>query len=182
MEGQLATAPRDTSAHELSSASGESPPYVSERNIETERLQVAIVNEESKDKKRPSAAHCAGSRSDGSDSQPIPGIPGLRPAQWLLDQDPESYVIQVLSVSSLEGLQRFAKEHKSHFKMAYFRICQHAKERYVVVVGPFASFTAAKDANRALPASVRNNGPWIRKLSQVHRRMASTSTGIEVQG
>ncbi len=98
-------------------------------------------------------------------------IPGLRPVQWLLDQNPERYAIQILGVSEKAALQQFVVQQDLDMEMAYFPSRRHGKEWYVLLAGTYPSHTAANSARRALPNSVRANRPWIRKLDDVQKHI-----------
>lgn len=100
-------------------------------------------------------------------------ISGLRSEQWLLDQDPEGYLIELIRVDGKTALQRFVQEQDLNTQLAYFPSRRHEKDGYVLVTGAYPNFHSANSARRALPDAVRAIVPWVRKMKDVHREIVA---------
>jgi EAL domain-containing protein (putative c-di-GMP-specific phosphodiesterase class I) len=89
--------------------------------------------------------------------------------QWLLQQPPSQYTIQVLSAISLERAEEHVAEQSNPEDYAIF--CKPGKTRmlYIVVYGVFEDREAAKQAAAGLNTVALS--PWIRMLSGVQNEI-----------
>lgn len=86
---------------------------------------------------------------------------------WLLEQDGSYYTIQLAASSSSDAIQRFIKQQPALKDLHYVRSMQRGQGWYLSLYGAFETFSAAKSAEAALPASMTKNDPWIRRLSKI---------------
>lgn len=103
---------------------------------------------------------------------------GVKDAEWLLQQDPGSYTLQLLSTSDKNALLSFIRDHQ--FKeLAYFTTKGEAQPWHTLVYGLFPSPGDARGAAEKLPSSLRKERPWIRKLSDVQAAIAAARAAGE---
>lgn len=86
---------------------------------------------------------------------------------WLLQQDPDTYTVQVLGVSSEAALRSYYDRYRFSGDSGYFNAPRDGRDWFVLVTGLYPSAEAAREAIRALPEEVRANHPWVRRLGDV---------------
>ncbi|MCG5515326.1 MULTISPECIES: AAA family ATPase [unclassified Ectothiorhodospira] len=107
--------------------------------------------------------------------EPEPELGGdkrIRDAQWLRDQNPTHYTVQLLVSSSETGVQDFAQDADLPGDVAWFRMRRDGQDMYALVFGSYPGATAARSAITALPADIRRNQPFIRSFGAVQDAMA----------
>lgn len=95
-------------------------------------------------------------------------LPGLLNAKWLLSQDPDAYVIQVLAAKKRDVVDRFLDGQGGALDLAWYRRVRDAQNWYVLVSGVYPDYASARRASEQLPLQVRKTKPWIRPLAKVH--------------
>lgn len=100
----------------------------------------------------------------------------VKDVDWLLQQPPQSYTIQLLSTSDREALLLFIRRHRLKRELAYFETSHDDKLWYSLVYGIFPSPADARVAAEKLPPSLRDQRPWIRKVEDVQAAIASRKT------
>ena len=106
---------------------------------------------------------------------PKVGETALQPVQressrseiWLLAQNSSDYTIQLLAVSDIVDLSRYARSHNIESQTALFETSRNSRRWYVLTYGVFSSAGAARVAISKLPADLRGNSPWIRSIKSV---------------
>jgi len=93
---------------------------------------------------------------------------GVYREDWLLEQNPENYTLQLIGVGDAEGVQRFLRAQQLSGDLAYFRTLRNGKPWFIVVKGVYPSRAAAVAARDGLPARLRKSGVWPRTLGSVH--------------
>lgn len=91
---------------------------------------------------------------------------GLRDRAWIAEQRPEAYTIQLFSTSSEEALRGFARRHRIA-DLAWFQTSTADRTWYSLIHGAFGSVDEARTAAERLPAVLRTEKPWIRKIADV---------------
>lgn len=91
---------------------------------------------------------------------------GLRDRAWIAEQRPEAYTIQLFSTSSEESLRGFARRHRIA-DLAWFRTKTADRTWYSLIHGAFGTVDEARTAAERLPAALRTEQPWIRKMADV---------------
>lgn len=97
-------------------------------------------------------------------AQPAAETP--RDAAWIAQQDPSSYTIQLFSTSSEQALLAFAQRHRIR-DAAYFRSGSAERTWYSLIHGVFATVEDARAAAERLPAALRGEKPWIRRMGDL---------------
>lgn len=91
--------------------------------------------------------------------------------KWLRGLPPSHYVLQILGANEEATVKRFLSQYPSLQKVAYYRTWRQGKPWYVVVQGDYVDYEAAKNAIGRLPAQLRQQNPWIRKVELVQREL-----------
>ncbi len=107
------------------------------------------------------------------EAKPVPAAPPVRDAgvyreNWLLNQHPESFTLQLIGVGDAKGVHRFLSSQRLSGDVAYFQTLRNGKPWFIVVTGVYPSRAAAVAARDRLPAKLRKSGAWPRTLGSVH--------------
>jgi outer membrane protein assembly factor BamD len=86
--------------------------------------------------------------------------------QWLAAQKPASYTLQLFNTSREDALLAFVRRHRLQ-EAAYYRAGGPDKPRYSLLYGLFDTPDDARAAAEKLPADLRGEKPWIRRLADV---------------
>ena len=92
---------------------------------------------------------------------------------WLLEQQPEAYTVQIVASPSQDNLFAFAKKHFVGKQTAYYQKPGQDKQWFILVYGIFSTRAEALTAIEALPPSLQKNQPYplqINKIQQVIRQ------------
>lgn len=88
---------------------------------------------------------------------------------WLSKQPSTSYMAQILGSYQEQTAHKFIeKVGKQKFEVYYLKTEHKGKPWYVVFYGIFPAKTHAQDAIKNAPKVVKNQNPWIRKVSDVY--------------
>jgi DamX protein len=90
-----------------------------------------------------------------------------RDSRWLLAQDPDSFTLQLVTVSALERAEAFVLKQTTPQDFAIYQLDREGRTLHVVVYGLFPTREAAMAAVDRLPPGVGDIRPWVRPLSQV---------------
>ena len=95
-----------------------------------------------------------------------PAVGGLRDAAWIAQQNPSAYTLQLFSTSSEQALFAFVQRHRIR-NVAYFRSGTPERTWYSLVHGVFDSIDDARTAAERLPAALRGERPWVRRMGDL---------------
>jgi len=101
-------------------------------------------------------------------------VDGLKSAEWLMSQSPETYTLQIVAVSRFSSVVKLAKQFPSGSELASFRSRKGRGDLYPLFFGIYPNLLAAKEAAAALPVSLGQ--PLPRQMKSIHqeiRRMMS---------
>ena len=96
---------------------------------------------------------------------------GIQVESWLTAQNPDHYTLQLLGSRNEKQLAQLIKTDTTTKDMAYFKSTRDNEPWYSLVYGAFPTLEEAKAAFEDIPASLRNNNPWIRTFSEIHNIM-----------
>jgi septal ring-binding cell division protein DamX len=99
-------------------------------------------------------------------NRPDPG--GINGADWLLAQSGQLYTVQLLGTHEERTLRGYVRKHRLS-GTAYYRIERKGRPWYVLVYGLYSDREQARRAIVALPAAVRANNPWPRRIDAVQQ-------------
>jgi DamX protein len=92
---------------------------------------------------------------------------------WLLDQTPSFYTLQVLGVRNEESLLNFVMVHKllQNQNVAYYKTVYRGEQWYPLLYGVYPTKSEAADAVKELPDKVQKSIPWLRKMSAIQKEV-----------
>lgn len=92
---------------------------------------------------------------------------GTRSPDWLLQQKPGNWSLQILGAYKPETLLAFVHQHRLGNKVAYYKTRLGTKDWHVILYGQYASKEKAKAVIPYLPAYIRQNNPWAKDMKSV---------------
>lgn len=84
---------------------------------------------------------------------------------WLREQNPSHYVIQLVGTRDASAVGKFLDDHKLGSKGAWFVSTHESKPWYVVVYGIYPDKASARAAIKKLPDALRAGSPWPRSVA-----------------
>lgn len=92
---------------------------------------------------------------------PVEHAPEFRGADWVAQQKPEAWTIQVMAARDEQAVKRFLGEREDRVDFSYFIYPQDGSQWYVVTLGSFATRELADGvaASKGLPAGEGNAFP-----------------------
>jgi septal ring-binding cell division protein DamX len=97
-----------------------------------------------------------------------PGV--VHDSQWLLQQNPKAYTVQLVMSPSQADMARFIDRNMEQLALnsLAFSVTEHdQREHYNLFFGVFNTVAQARAAIAALPAELRANRPWVRQFQSV---------------
>lgn len=95
---------------------------------------------------------------------------------WLMEQDSESFSLQLLGSRSEQAVSSFIRKHHLNTeKTAYYQGIHREKPWYVLMYGNYPSRKSAVDAVSELPPAVRKGKPWPREMKSVQKAIDTES-------
>ena len=90
--------------------------------------------------------------------------------QWIRQQSPNNFTLQLISGYQLNTLRRFIKKHKlAHNELSYYlSYNKQGKAWHSLIYGSYPDLKSARNAAQALTRSSTIKQPWIRKFSKIH--------------
>jgi len=96
------------------------------------------------------------------------GLPqDIHTADWIHQQDPSRYTINLLLSPEKNDLIHFIRRHDLAKNSAVYPALVKGQKQYNLIYGAFASYKAATDALDAMPDAIKKYGPWIRRFAFV---------------
>jgi DamX protein len=103
-----------------------------------------------------------------STQAPVVSLPqGAKDTTWLLEQDPDYFTLQLVTVSSPDSASAFVARQQIPGDFTVYQVQREGRVLHVVLYGLFSSRNAAEVAADSLPAEVGQVQPWIRPVGQV---------------
>ena len=101
-----------------------------------------------------------------------------RPASWIIQQDPEAYTLQLITLSSRSALDAFIGGPVTNAgiaeELASYRTQRNDKLLFVLIAGRFASVAEAEAAQKRLPPALQETTPLIRQVRSVQKELRRT--------
>jgi DamX protein len=97
----------------------------------------------------------------------------IRREKWLLSQNATAYTIQIIGVSYEKSMLEFIKKNQllKQNEIAYYESSFKGHPWYEALYGIYPTMQEAQLAANKLTGSIRQAGPWIRKLSEVQKEI-----------
>ena len=89
---------------------------------------------------------------------------GIKREDWVLQQKPDSYTLQISSVTEENDLVKFLQGHGIEDNSAYIQVMIDGVTRYNAIYGVYSTYAEAEQALAGLPDSLRQVRPWIRNF------------------
>ena len=99
----------------------------------------------------------------------------LRDNIWLKAQSPNHYVIQLVSVYRKQDLASFIARHQKYLpleQLSYSKTVHRGRDMFVLFLGSYGKFGEAIRRLETIPPALQKNGPYLRTLKSVQRRMS----------
>ena len=99
----------------------------------------------------------------------ITGKTNYHQTQWLLDQQPQQYTVQIMSLQSADSIQQgFSSIATGQDNAVYSQVIKGVTW-YVLLSGRFETRKAADDYLKSLPQSIRKDGAFVRSFTDVQK-------------
>ena len=96
----------------------------------------------------------------------------LRGKDWLQDQDPEFYLIQIMASNRRTHLESFLDTLPTLDQpVSLVATARRGRPWYVLLLGPYSGLSSARAVLDKLEDSVKINGPWIRQVGKIQSVM-----------
>jgi len=92
---------------------------------------------------------------------------GLKDEDWLMNQDPAYYTVQLLGVDNSKAIIEFVDQHHIQDHSAFFHSSRRGNNWFSLVYGLYEDHNAAQMAISELPKSLREARPWVRRIRDV---------------
>ena len=100
--------------------------------------------------------------------QEAPGESPLRPAGWILEQDPDHYTIQVIGLRDRQKLEELLDGHDDLAPFAIYVTQARSNPIFVLVQGVYPTVEEARAARDVFPRRInRPDRTWIRRFGKV---------------
>ena len=110
-----------------------------------------------------------------------------KPADWLFQQQPWQYTIQILGATKKATIDKFLKQASLDAEPVIYKTTKNNRDWYMVFAGVYPDKQSAVTASTSLPDSVKKSTPWIRSIADIQMEVlnkksvsavASTSTSV----
>lgn len=95
-------------------------------------------------------------------------IAGTKGVDWLLQQPPDRYVLQLIGAHEQSTLSKFLQGQSTN-KMAAFSTYNAGKRWYVLVYGDYPNRAAAVADISKLSATIKSQKPWARTIASIRK-------------
>lgn len=90
--------------------------------------------------------------------------------QWIMEQKPEEYTIQIMAAKKKDAVDRFLKSNiNTQGEIAYYTMYSNGDLWYKIISGRYKTLKKARTALNNLPEKLKNSGPWPRKFASLHK-------------
>lgn len=101
---------------------------------------------------------------------------------WLMEQDPGDYTIQLAASADEKAINRFIRKQPVIEGMRYVHIVRRDQNWYLTLYGAYPTFSKATKGIQLLPQSLRENDPWIRRISSLQGLLPVTEPVMTTNG
>ena len=99
---------------------------------------------------------------------------GIKDSRWILAQDPQSYTLQLVTVSTLERAEALVKRQPDPNEFAIYQVSRDNRLLHVVIYGLFSNASAAERAAEGFTGELATLKPWVRPLQLVQDAVHTT--------
>lgn len=94
---------------------------------------------------------------------------GIRDSDWLRQQNPAHWTLQVLGARDTSTLLKFVREHKLGEDTAWYTTQLNGKPWYVLVHRFYTSADIARKGLTLLPPDIQRGHPWVKSMAAIHK-------------
>lgn len=94
---------------------------------------------------------------------------GVHDAEWIKNQNSDSWTMQLLGAREPETLLKFAQRHQLGKTSAWYKTWLKSKPYYVLIHGNYSSRDSARAAITKLPPQLRSIKPWVKSIKSVQQ-------------
>ena len=94
--------------------------------------------------------------------------------EWLHQQLPDQYTLQLISLVKREDILKFISQENFNEQIGYIEVTINGITRYAAIYGLYDSYENAKTALSGLPPGLKTK-PWIRKIGVVKKVLKKCS-------
>jgi DamX protein len=95
--------------------------------------------------------------------------------KWILSRSPGAFTLQLFGSNHKTNAESFISKHAIQKQATYFHSLRGEQDWYSVIYGEYSDQQAASNAIKALPTSLKNLKPWIRRFDDIHASINSSS-------
>ncbi|MDH5765771.1 MAG: AAA family ATPase [Gammaproteobacteria bacterium] len=96
---------------------------------------------------------------------------GINNSQWLLQQNPGHWTLQVLGAHDPATLVNFARKHNLNTDTAWYKTQLNGQPWYVMVHRLYSNPDTARASITKLPVDLQNTKPWIKSIASIHQTL-----------
>ena len=101
---------------------------------------------------------------------------GIKDGQWLMQQNPKHWTLQVLGAHDPATLLTFAKQQKLTADSAWFASLRNDKAWYVLVHRLYSNRDTARQAIGRLPEGLQKARPWAKSMGSIQKQIKLPDT------
>lgn len=108
--------------------------------------------------------------SDDVTQATMTDLSSLNSASWLQTQNPNHYLLQLVSVYQKQGLGDFINRYRKYLsfdQLSYFKTVHKGRDMFVLLYGNFGKFSTAMEKLEVLPDPLKKNRPYLRTMKSV---------------
>lgn len=95
---------------------------------------------------------------------------------WLLQQSPESYMIQFVGLSSDDSIEKFVKSYRIPLSVKIYRSRLNDKPWLILVGGLFADVDSARKTRDNLGDSLKKLQPWVKSVRVIQKEIQQAAS------
>ena len=94
--------------------------------------------------------------------------PSIFQEQWIMEQKPQEYTIQIMAARKRDVIDQFLKLNiNTHNEIAYYKMYSNGGIWYKIISGKYKTLGKARAACNNLPGKLKNFGPWPRRFASI---------------
>ena len=90
---------------------------------------------------------------------------------WIARQNPNYFTIQLLSTSTKKSLIDYINRFKLQEHAVLYQRIRQNKDWHALLYGIYETRSKAKFIVNGMPAEIRSNSPWVRKMSDLQKEV-----------
>lgn len=96
---------------------------------------------------------------------------GIKREDWVLQQRPDSYTLQLSSVLNEQDVLKFIHSNHLETEAAYIKVVVNETTRYTAIYGVYNTYNEAQKAIKKLPGNLQRDKPWVRNFGILQKML-----------